>query len=268
MLSDADPSMLEAILGLYLEHNMSKIFSNLSPFFQSTSTVFLIDNRAVISEILTNSSNYARALELLNDVENSYATTYLDLMYNREDTDEKVFKDFFDELGINLELVENNGVRSPYVRMWNDVLLPLSQAPSDVRESLSIALALGSNRMQVVYIEEPEVHLHPKAQRIMAKMIARAVNRGKYVILTTHSDCFLSSVSNLIALSSRKEKAESLSFSRDEILDPERVAVHFVKKEGKFAKVENVKVTDEGICEEEFVKVAEELLDERGEIIG
>jgi predicted ATPase len=53
----------------------------------------------------------------------------------------------------------------------------------------------------LVILEEPESHLHPASQRQMARGIARLVNAGVRVIITTHSDYFIGQVNNLLKLS-------------------------------------------------------------------
>ncbi|WP_252896836.1 hypothetical protein [Metallosphaera hakonensis] len=46
------------------------------------------------------------------------------------------------------------------------------------------------------------------------------------------------------------------------------MVVYLLKREADFTKIEKVKVDEEGISEEEFTKVAEEILDERDYIFG
>ena len=53
----------------------------------------------------------------------------------------------------------------------------------------------------LLILEEPESHLHPAAQRRMAQGIVRLVNAGVKVIITTHSDIFLSQINNLMRIS-------------------------------------------------------------------
>ncbi len=153
--------------------------------------------------------------------------------------------------------------------MWTDKCLPFRLSPSGVREALIAALELASERRPYVIIEEPEAHLHPRAQRILARVIARVVNElGKTVILTTHSDYLLYSIENLIMLSKSHDKAKELGIDESEILDPDEVAVYLVKPEGKKATIERLEVTSDGIPEEEFTKVAEELSEERARILA
>jgi hypothetical protein len=52
---------------------------------------------------------------------------------------------------------------------------------------------------QLVYIEQPEIHLHPRAQVAMARLLANAANRGVRVVAETHSSLVLLGVQSLVA---------------------------------------------------------------------
>ncbi|MCY3935450.1 MAG: AAA family ATPase [Chloroflexi bacterium] len=52
---------------------------------------------------------------------------------------------------------------------------------------------------QMVYIEQPELHLHPRAQVALAEVLAFAANRGVRVVIETHSALLLHGVKALIA---------------------------------------------------------------------
>ncbi len=181
-----------------------------------------------------------------------------------------LIRPLLEELGCWPEVIFEGGIYpSLYVKMWTDKCLPFRLSPSGVREALIAALELASERRPYVIIEEPEAHLHPRAQRILARVIARVVNElGKTVILTTHSDYLLYSIENLIMLSKSHDKAKELGIDESEILDPDEVAVYLVKPEGKKATIERLEVTSDGIPEEEFTKVAEELSEERARILA
>ncbi len=43
---------------------------------------------------------------------------------------------------------------------------------------------------QLVYIEQPEIHLHPRAQIALSEIFADAANRGVRVVVETHSELF------------------------------------------------------------------------------
>jgi len=178
-------------------------------------------------------------------------------------------KPLFSEMGCSVEPVFEEGVYTIHIKTWSGKRLRLPQAPSGIREVLTVALALSSRGPpRVVIIEEPEAHLHPRAQGALARLIAKAVNGGKYVVLTTHSDYMLYRLNDLIALSRSPEGARTLGFSEDEVLRPESVAAYLVKAEGGKAVVERLDVGPEGFPEDEFTSVAAELAEERARILS
>jgi predicted ATPase len=52
---------------------------------------------------------------------------------------------------------------------------------------------------QLVYIEQPELHLHPRAQAALAQVLADAANRGVRVVVETHSALLINGIQTLIA---------------------------------------------------------------------
>lgn len=84
----------------------------------------------------------------------------------------------------------------------------LSNASSGQQETLPLVLVLkvlsnftSANRGATLYIEEPEAHLFPTAQKKIIQLLARTFNNqnGKFqVIVTTHSPYILSSFNNLL----------------------------------------------------------------------
>ena len=65
---------------------------------------------------------------------------------------------------------------------------------------------------QLVYLEQPEMHLHPRAQVALARVLADAAKRGVRVVAETHSSLLLLAVQTLIA---------------EEDLSPELVKLHW-----------------------------------------
>lgn len=52
---------------------------------------------------------------------------------------------------------------------------------------------------QLVYIEQPEIHLHPRAQAALAKILAAGAERGVRVVVETHSTVLLLALQTLVA---------------------------------------------------------------------
>jgi AAA domain, putative AbiEii toxin, Type IV TA system/AAA domain len=65
--------------------------------------------------------------------------------------------------------------------------VPASLAGDGIHALLRMAFELASPAGGTVLLEEPEVHMHPKASYACAKAIVAAVRRDVQVLLTTHS---------------------------------------------------------------------------------
>lgn len=69
-----------------------------------------------------------------------------------------------------------------------------------VSQTLPVLVALLAARPgQLVYIEQPEIHLHPRAQVALAPILARAAERGVRLVVETHSALLLRAVQTLVA---------------------------------------------------------------------
>ena len=89
--------------------------------------------------------------------------------------------------------------------------LPMPQVSSLVSELAPIILVLRyAKKLSFLVIEEPEAHLHPKVQRVLARTIVRLVRKGVRIILTTHSDLFCQQINNCLKLGSLSEAERSL----------------------------------------------------------
>jgi hypothetical protein len=105
-----------------------------------------------------------------------------------------------------------------------DTGLSLSQA-------LSVLVALlVAEPGQLVFVEHPELHLHPRAVRALAGPIRRAIERGVWVVLETHSDLLLVSLQEQVARGA---------------LRPEDVLLHWVGRDEHGASVLHSTMLDE-----------------------
>ena len=115
----------------------------------------------------------------------------------------------------------------------------------------------------LVILEEPESHLHPASQRQMARGIARLVNAGVKVIITTHSDYFIGQVNNLLKLSrASKQKRVKEGYDAVDCLKSEDVSAYHFRLDEKSggSRVNELPILpDFGIDEQEFTAVSEAL---------
>lgn len=88
----------------------------------------------------------------------------------------------------------------------------ISAAASSIKEIAPLSLFV--NRFNVslsnILIEEPEAHLHPLKQRMMADIIALLVNNSTCVQITTHSDYLLRRINELVMLFNISEKYQGV----------------------------------------------------------
>lgn len=79
-------------------------------------------------------------------------------------------------------------------------LVNIADVGFGVSQTLPVLVALlAADEGQLVYLEQPEIHLHPRAQVAFARLAKRAVDRGVRVIVETHSSLFIRSVQTLVA---------------------------------------------------------------------
>lgn len=69
-----------------------------------------------------------------------------------------------------------------------------------VSQALPVIVALHTAEPgQLVYIEQPEIHLHPRAQFTMAEVLADAAKEGKRLVVETHSSLLLRGIQTAVA---------------------------------------------------------------------
>lgn len=173
------------------------------------------------------------------------------------------------------ELIKGEVVREleerPYPEIeysFQGTKIPLHRTSSTVSELAPLILYLKYilEPGNVLIIEEPEAHLHPENQRILAKYLVRLIRNGVNVIITTHSEYLIEQLNNFILLSKvePKKRIEKYNYSEEYFLSSGEVALYVFSYDEKNAgyKTNKVKITEEGIPQEEFLRVHEALYEE------
>jgi predicted ATPase len=148
--------------------------------------------------------------------------------------------------------------------------IPMNRASSTVTELAPIILYIKHiiEKGNLLIIEEPEAHLHPENQRILAKYIVRLVRAGVKILITTHSDFLISQINDFMLLrnvSEQKRKAK-YHYDKNDYLDYEKEVAAYVfsyDKNFKGFKTSPIQITEEdGISQDEFLRIHESLYEE------
>lgn len=96
-------------------------------------------------------------------------------------------------------------------------LVSVADVGFGVSEVLPVLVApLVAQNGQLVYIEQPELHLHPRAQYRLARIMAETAKRGVRLVVETHSALLLLQVRTLMAKGRLEPESVRLHwFSRD-----------------------------------------------------
>lgn len=173
-----------------------------------------------------------------------------EILLGTVDIDTKTKKIMFSqsEIGLKLDLSATSSMVSEIspIASYLKYILPRSEMNGKRRHS-------GSGRKQILFVEEPEAHLHPRVQvglmRVFSKLVATTNTR---IIMTSHSNFIYSKLSNLIIDGSiKKETFRSILF----------------RKEEGGSSAHDLSISKFGISDENFVDVSEELYTERLNLI-
>lgn len=102
-----------------------------------------------------------------------------------------------------------------------------------------------------LYIEQPELHLHPKLQLVVSDVAISRLNRMRdeincWLVAETHSEHMILRVLRRIAESKADIKHRDYWLSKDE------VTVYYVKNDGEGAVFHKLRVTDDGDFEDDW----------------
>ena len=108
--------------------------------------------------------------------------------------------------------------RLPDDRAGETDMVSIADVGFGVSQVLPVLVALiVAEPGQLVYLEQPEMHLHPRAQAALARVLADAAERGVRVVAETHSSLLLLAVQTLVAEGSLPRALVKLHwFKRDD----------------------------------------------------
>ena len=116
--------------------------------------------------------------------------------------------------------------------------IPLHIASSSARglSDLYFYLRYVAQKNHLLIIDEPESHLDTANQIQLARLLARFIQAGLKILITTHSDYLIKEINNLIMLSKSFDKKEEivqkLGYKEDDLLEPDSVRAYVAEGDG------------------------------------
>jgi len=149
----------------------------------------------------------------------SYAASIIDGWYEQSSPSLATLNHYLQDLhlasGIMTRKVDETQVelRVNRVAGQNSSFVSIADVGMAVSQVLPVLVALATAKKgQIVFIEQPELHLHPRAQLDLARIICGAVERGINLIIETHSSLLLLGIQTSIA---------------EGVIDAKNVALHW-----------------------------------------
>lgn len=238
-------------------------------FLPASRTGFMLTYKALLNEsIRSNYSNKRMERTKFTTPIINFLNRFVDLDVGVNNEYSKVVKFIEKELIKGSIVKDESPVKNIYYKPSNlNDNLPLYLTSSLVTEVTPLILFLSdaNSYFKTLVIEEPEAHLHLKAQIIMARLVAMLINQGTNVWLTTHSDTFFQQINNLIKLNAHNNKEELLKdfgFSENECLDVNDIRVYEFDIENDKTKVVELQGSKTGFPSPTFNKVIYKLTNE------
>ncbi len=123
-------------------------------------------------------------------------------------------------------------------------ILPYYMSSTSVRALFDLHLWLKhqAEKGDILFLDEPELHLHPENQLKMARLLVRLIHSGLNVFITTRSDYLIKELSNLLMLANDFQKKaalmKDLGYTPDDVLLAEEFRGYIAHTDGTTSPIE------------------------------
>lgn len=244
--------------GLYQALNsFASIIAELSQnrFFTKNKSIELPALSEPVSDYFIDLSTIQRKV-VNKDFESFANVIEKDILKGKVEFDEKTKKITYMPTGLDIEL--NLSEASSMVAELTPLVLYLRHIinhkfKSSKNDSFGFFEQKNKKGNNVLFIEEPEAHLHPEVQVQLMKVLADLAQNNLKIFITSHSNYMFNELNNLIL---------------ENKIDKERIAVyHLIHGENGTIQNPEMTVTEDGIYDENFQETSEKLYEERMRIL-
>lgn len=248
-------------------------------FLPSSRTGFVLSKNLLINNIYEKSFNrFSNVIqEDKREEQNSYFTkpviSFLKLLNNIGDSESGILKlkqlaDFIEQTILHGQVEIQNAMSKSFVYKPETLDEPIQMylASAIVTEITPLYLLCKYRYgMSQMFIEEPEMCMHPKLQVMVARVLARLCNMGIPVTMTTHSDIIIQHINNMLRVKNsgkRQELMAKYKIEEQDLLGTEDVGVYQFSCQGNDgSQVVELKAAEMGFETTTFSDAFEEMLE-------
>ena len=164
-----------------------------------------------------------------------------------------------------------------YFYETSNASMPISAAASSIKEIAPLSLFINRFNVSVssILIEEPEAHLHPLKQRMMADILSLLVNNDACVQITTHSDYLIRRINELVVLKKISDErpqdfeniCNKISISPFLKLDPQCIGAYLLERREDGSVEVKCQNTENGVRFDSFYKALRQNIDTRASLM-
>lgn len=144
---------------------------------------------------------------------------------------------------------EVNKEETTYIYTTNGTSMPVSAAAASIREIAPLQILAKKQDVSkcAILVEEPEAHLHPLKQRMMADIIGALSHNGAIMQITTHSDYFLRRLNELIMFAKAKKTtddpdklrtlSEKVNIVEEMSIDESIIGAYLLRKQDDYTSI-------------------------------
>ena len=164
-----------------------------------------------------------------------FINSLIDLSYNYEESED--FKEIIEIFENNIfkgKINLNKETNAMYYQPNNSNLkIPMYLCSAVITEAAPLYLFLKYKKIVTdFFIEEPELSLHLKLQKQIARVLINLVNKKSNIVISTHSDTILEHINNMAVLHSMKDEnkknqiLKNYSYTENDTIDIDKIRIY------------------------------------------